>query len=145
VVVDIVPPDLRAAVDKFDADADKIIRSVASALDATAPPEIVYHYTDDNGLRGILDSGRLWLTDIFSLNDPSELIHGFSHAVGILNERAATGHPATRLFAKTVEHFGSAGGLKAAAHSARAVTIWVSGAPTLMTVVATRLALKRAN
>jgi hypothetical protein len=34
------------------------------------PPPIIYHYTNDAGLRGILESGKLWLTDIFDLNDP---------------------------------------------------------------------------
>jgi len=35
-------------------------------------PRIIYHYTDAIGLKGILSSGRLWLTDIESLNDTSE-------------------------------------------------------------------------
>ena len=63
-----------------------------------------------------IESGKFWLTDIFNLNDPSELRHGFSHAISILSERASTGHPATKLFAKTFEHFGTEGGLQASAH-----------------------------
>ena len=31
-----------------------------------------YHYTDAQGLLGIIQSGRLWATDIRFLNDPSE-------------------------------------------------------------------------
>lgn len=34
--------------------------------------ELHYHYTDANGLIGIINSGRLWATDIRFLNDPSE-------------------------------------------------------------------------
>ena len=51
------------------------------------------------GLRGILESGRLWLTDILSLNDPSELNHGLSLATTILNGKAANGPPESKLFA----------------------------------------------
>jgi len=39
-------------------------------------PEILYHYTDGPGLKGILENRTLWLTDIFSMNDPSEIRHG---------------------------------------------------------------------
>ena len=45
---------------------------------------IIWHYTDDNGLRGILEKGTLWLTDIFSLNDPSELRHGIDISLKVL-------------------------------------------------------------
>lgn len=31
-----------------------------------------YHYTDAQGLLGIIQNGRLWATDIRFLNDPSE-------------------------------------------------------------------------
>jgi hypothetical protein len=113
---DIVPPDLRAEIEKFDAAANAIVMSIGSTLDASEPPPMVYHYTNDVGLRGIIESGKIWLTDIFNLNDPSELSHGFSQAISILNDRASTGHPATKLFAQTFQHFGTAGGLQASAH-----------------------------
>lgn len=32
----------------------------------------VYHYTDANGLLGIIENNRLWASDVFFLNDPSE-------------------------------------------------------------------------
>jgi hypothetical protein len=67
---DILPANLRAEVGKFDAAADEIIQSIGRALNAREPPPIIYHYTNDAGLRGILESGKLWLTDIFDLNDP---------------------------------------------------------------------------
>jgi hypothetical protein len=89
---DILPEDMHAEVGKFDAAADEIIQSIGRALNAREPPPIIYHYTNDAGLRGILESGKLWLTDIFDLNDPSELSHGFSHAVSILSNKAADGH-----------------------------------------------------
>jgi hypothetical protein len=113
---DIVPPDLRAEIEKFDVGADEIVKSIGRALDASEPPAMVYHYTNDVGLRGIIESGKLWLTDIFTLNDPSELTHGFSHAVSILNDKVSSAHPAAKLFAQTFQHFGTEGGLQASAH-----------------------------
>jgi hypothetical protein len=73
-------------------------------------------YTNDIGLMGILESGKLWLTDIFNLNDPSELSHGFSHAVSILSNRAAAGHRATKVFAQAFERLATQGALRASAH-----------------------------
>ncbi|GGF18191.1 DUF2971 domain-containing protein [Subtercola lobariae] len=35
--------------------------------------DLVYHYTDANGLKGILDSGKFWATDMQYLNDSAEL------------------------------------------------------------------------
>src|ERR1700746_652095 len=102
---DILPADMRAEVGKFDAAADEIIKSISRSLDAREPPPIIYHYTNDAGLRGILESGKLWLTDIFNLNDPSELSHGFSQAASILTNRAAGGHQATKVFAQAFEKF----------------------------------------
>jgi hypothetical protein len=111
-----IPPDMRAQLDKFDAAADKLILSIGRALDAQEPPPIVYHYTRDAGLRGILETGKLWVTDIFNLNDPSELSHGFSHATSILKARASDGHRATKVFAQAFEKIGTEGGLQASAH-----------------------------
>jgi hypothetical protein len=111
---DILPADLRAEIGKFDAAADEIIQSIGRALNAREPPPIIYHYTNDAGLRGILENGTLWLTDIFDLNDPSELSHGFSHAVSILSNKAADGHRWTKVFAQAFEKF--RGELQASAH-----------------------------
>jgi hypothetical protein len=45
---------------------------------------MIYHYTNSAGLKGILESGNLWFSDIFGLNDPSELRHGLGCAIDIL-------------------------------------------------------------
>ena len=58
------------------------------ALDSEPPPSTIYHYTTDQGLRGILENGSLWVTDIFSLNDPSELKHGLQIAEEALTATA---------------------------------------------------------
>jgi hypothetical protein len=113
---DILPADMRAAVGKFDAAALEIIKSIGCSLNAGEPPPIIYHYTNDAGLRGILESGKLWLADIFNLNDPSELSHGFSHAVSILSKKAADGHRWTKVFAQAFERLATQGELQASAH-----------------------------
>ena len=86
---DLVPQDMREALDKFDDDATGIVHSLLGTLDSQPPPPIIYHYTNDVGLKGILETGQLWLTDIFSLNDPAELTHGFSVAINALTSKVA--------------------------------------------------------
>jgi hypothetical protein len=92
------------------------VTSFVTELEALPIPPRIYHYTNDAGLRGILRSGTLWLTDIFDLNDPSELRHGFKQATRILTERAAVGARETQHFAKEFERFLLSGGVEAAAY-----------------------------
>lgn len=47
----------------------------------------IFHYTSDVGLEGILDKKELWLTDLFNLNDPSELIFGLDIFAKFVSER----------------------------------------------------------
>jgi len=47
-----------------------------NALRADDPPEVLYHYTTTSGLRGILESGSLFMTDAFFLNDQTEVVYG---------------------------------------------------------------------
>ena len=74
-----------------------------------AVPDIVYHYTDCTGLLGILKSGKIRLTDIFSLNDPSEVQHGVNLAWEILNAETQTRHPEARKFANKFKNFSETG------------------------------------
>ncbi|MGZ5176991.1 MAG: DUF2971 domain-containing protein, partial [Burkholderiales bacterium] len=46
---------------------------------ANMDPEIVYHYTDQQGLLGILQNKEFWCTHIAYLNDASE--HGFARTL----------------------------------------------------------------
>jgi hypothetical protein len=48
-----------------------------------SPPEFLYHYTNTDGLLGILKSNRLWATNIFYLNDKSEI----TYALQLINEK----------------------------------------------------------
>ena len=113
---DLVPRDMQEALEKFNGEAEQIVHSFLETLESQESPPIIYHYTNDAGLRGILETGQLWLTDIFSLNDPSELRHGFSHAVSLLNNKVLNGSPASKIFAKNFAAFAQQGGIQKAAH-----------------------------
>ena len=77
----------------FYRQADEIVNSFAQRLNENPLPSLIYHNTDDVGLQGILKSGTLWFTDIFNLNDPTELRHGLNPAVELLKQRAENGAP----------------------------------------------------
>jgi hypothetical protein len=68
------PKDMQEQLDEFSSEAERLIGSFVKTLTAQRTPDRIYHYTNDIGLKGILE--KLWLTDIFELNDPSELNHG---------------------------------------------------------------------
>jgi hypothetical protein len=72
-----LPPVLEEALDKYRAWAERHLQAEQDATSITAP---LYHYTDGHGLKGILESGQVWLTDYRHLNDPSELTHGIDMA-----------------------------------------------------------------
>ena len=79
------------------------------------PKDRLYHYTNDDGLRGILKSGQLWLTNIFKLNDPSEVSHGFDIGVKALTSSRADGTPQSKEFARVLEAFYNRVGIQGSA------------------------------
>lgn len=84
-----LPYDLAKLHDEFDEVAKGVTDPFLNKVNAVPLPDFVYHYTTDVGLKGILGSGKLWFTDVFELNDPSELAHGFSKAVDQVRSRAS--------------------------------------------------------
>jgi hypothetical protein len=70
------PRDMQEALEQFGCEAQQIIEAFVKTVSSRKRPDRIYHYTDDAGLKGILEHGTLWLTDICRLNDPSELDHG---------------------------------------------------------------------
>jgi len=79
-----LPQDLKANIDRLRVQGSSILDSFLNENIRVQPiPQIVYHYTDWNGLRGILDDGTLRCGDIFYLNDPSELRHGVSASLDL--------------------------------------------------------------
>lgn len=111
-----IPPDMQAELDRFDKGCEAALGEFVQKLEAEKPPSMLYHYTNDIGLKGILEHGNLWLTSAFSLNDPAELKHGFSHAIDLLNRRAADGPPESKLFAQQFERLLIDNGVEEAAH-----------------------------
>jgi hypothetical protein len=97
---DSIPADMLAALHHYQTKCEDIVSAFRSGLEKQSPPKTLYHYTTGVGLRGILQSGVIWLTDIFALNDPSELRHSVNHAEALLHLEARTGHPAATVFAK---------------------------------------------
>jgi Protein of unknown function (DUF2971) len=100
-----IPDEMQKAIEAFKENTDKIISSFHRRIEATPIPKLIFHYTDDAGLRGILQTGTLWMTDIFYLNDPSELRHGCKPAVELItasgnDEQAALAEFAVNLTAK---------------------------------------------
>ncbi len=51
-------------------------------------PELLFHYTNSAGMRGILESSSLWATDYRFLNDASEIAYGVTLFEAIVQERA---------------------------------------------------------
>jgi hypothetical protein len=105
-----VAPNVQKAIGQFQIEADKILQPFVDKLKAKTPPPIIYHYTGDVGLRGILETGQLWLTDVFSLNDPSELNHGFALLLNALMNKAAS--PDARKFAQGLVDFSKRVGIR---------------------------------
>jgi hypothetical protein len=107
----------RSEIDEYQAAADATLGSFIGRFDGQPPPNTIYHYTDDRGLRGIIESGKLWFTDIFDLNDPSELRHGFSFAVKALDDREKSKPTGAAVaLAQDFARFLHDGGIEHAAH-----------------------------
>jgi len=77
-----------------------IIDGFTAKLDAALGT--VYHYTNRAGLWGILSSGKIWLTDIYGLNDPSEVTHGIKCALKILAIESKKESQAVKDFADNI-------------------------------------------
>ena len=52
------------------------LRSELVAIISESPPTIIFHYTDINGLLGMIATGKIWATHVSRLNDSSEYLHG---------------------------------------------------------------------
>lgn len=114
--IELLPVDLSAALLKFEKTGEEIIDRFTAGVNSFNPPDLIYHYTDDRGLKGVLESGNLWFTDIFNLNDPSEIRHGFSKAVALLDRMTRPRMPIHETFVNGFSNFVDHGGLGAAAN-----------------------------
>lgn len=53
------------------------------------PPPLLFHYTNAAGMRGILDSSRLWATNYRFLNDASEVSYAMALFTSVVQEQLA--------------------------------------------------------
>jgi hypothetical protein len=97
-MADTIPEDLLKGIDNFSEKGWEIIRPFFDKLERRPTPRIIYHYTDGDGLHGILESGNLRFTDIFYLNDPTELRHGINYAIQLLREKSENDSNEMRFF-----------------------------------------------
>jgi hypothetical protein len=82
----------------------RVMAEYITRVNAVAPPDRMYHYTDAAGLEAILRSGTLWFTDVFRLNDPGEIRYGLGAACAHLAEagRLQSASDIEKEFATTV-------------------------------------------
>lgn len=90
-----LPLPLQAALDKFRAWVGEHLKGEEGETKIVAP---LYHYTDGRGLKGILESGRIWFTDYRHLNDPSEVLQGMEFARDVARRLKASADARARLF-----------------------------------------------
>ena len=55
---------------------DSLSLEAKAIANHVAPPSIVYHYTTPTGLLGIVNSQKIWATDLAYMNDAAELSYG---------------------------------------------------------------------
>ena len=84
--IDDVPIEAQDLIRNYEKKINSITDGFSDTITKQRVPETIYHYTDDRGLEGIIKCGTLWFTDIFDLNDPSELKHGIALAIDVLME-----------------------------------------------------------
>jgi hypothetical protein len=99
---DHVPGDMRQAIVEFSQKAQAIVDSFRQTLEQQPSPGMIYHYTNDVGLRGIIETGRLWFTDIFDLNDHSELMHGVDPALEAIEEESRKRPKEVEIFSRSL-------------------------------------------
>jgi len=79
---------------------DETIQRDESHSDLAKPEGLLYHYTDEKGLYGILDSGEIWATHYRFLNDLAEQKEGSALLYSFLDE---TSLEFTRLFRSEIK------------------------------------------
>jgi hypothetical protein len=67
--------------------------SMAAQSEDQAPPEILYHYTSQSGLIGMLNSRSIWASKIHFLNDSREFTLALDLARQVLETRMRAGQP----------------------------------------------------
>ncbi len=98
-----LPQYLRLIAEKFDTDADAQIAAFLTNMESIAQPVRLFHYTNDDGAQNIIVSGKLWLSDIFTLNDTSEIVYALQAALRFA--RAQINSEEMRILSDQLDHF----------------------------------------
>lgn len=77
-----------SAIDPALADVSALVANSRSGCQGELP-NLLFHYTSSSGMRGILDSSRLWATNYRFLNDSSEVGYGARLFEDLVKERLA--------------------------------------------------------
>jgi hypothetical protein len=94
-----IPAVLQDAVTKFRKWSEQQQASEQAQNTIETP---LYHYTDGRGLKGIIESGKIWFSDYRHLNDPSELVHGIGIAHDVAHRIPTGSDGRVRLFLDTL-------------------------------------------
>jgi hypothetical protein len=95
----VTPRPLQTAIDRFNNWSDEHLLAEQQRNEIT---ETLYHYTDERGLRGILENETIWFTDYRHMNDPSELLHGITMVKDVARVAANGADARARLFLETL-------------------------------------------
>lgn len=66
-------------------------QSVISQIFGMDVPNLLFHYTNSIGLKGIIESGKIWTTKIHYMNDKSELRLAFDYIRSEINQQIGSG------------------------------------------------------
>jgi hypothetical protein len=53
-----IPPTMTAALKDYERTATKVLQTFVTRIEAASQPPMIYHYTNDAGLKGIIESGK---------------------------------------------------------------------------------------
>ncbi len=90
---------MEEALDDYNAWSEKHLLDGDIRNKITSP---LYHYTDGNGLKGILENEEIWFTSYEFLNDPKEISFGMAVAIKLLTEIGEGSDPRIKMFCDMV-------------------------------------------
>jgi hypothetical protein len=94
-------PELQRLLQQFTNWRDQLMKEIT---EANEPREPVFHYTNMEGMRGIISNNKIWYTSIIHLNDPSELHYGIDMARDLLRAQSKGHGQAVEVFCEWMEH-----------------------------------------
>ena len=84
-----LPDDIQQSLSRCFEELDNVIREQSDEQQQKlVVPPMLYHYTDGAALFGVIEGGAIRLSDIYGLNDPSEIRHGLEIACERLEQHS---------------------------------------------------------